>query len=116
MLNRSHEGQTRKPMVVAMSIAPIRSRSPLSTLRTRTTAEPEGLWNVQVRQGDRLAGWGALAPAIHKDEGRLRWQPLHDARHMVPASVGDAGFGKGTASFASVRELRSEERSAWKQC
>ena len=69
-------------------------------------AKPERLGNVEVRQGDILAVLGALAHTIHKDGGGLRWQPLHDARHMVPASVGDAGFGKGTAPPASVRELQ----------
>src|ERR1039458_9414628 len=49
----------------------------------------------------------SVPPAIHKDGGGLRWQPLHDARHMVPAFVGDTDFGKGTAPPAPVCELQS---------
>jgi len=63
-------------------------------------AEPERLWNVQVRQGNITPVF--LAHPIHKDGSRLRWEPLYGTRHMVPASVGDAGSSKGTAAPASV--------------
>src|ERR1019366_5975032 len=69
-------------------------------------AKPERLGNVQIRQGNILPFIVVLAHTIHEERSRLRRQPVHDARHMMPASVGNAGCGKGTASPASVRELQ----------